>query len=301
MEKNSALCFQRKINNSKWRNFLLYVNTSSKGNESLFFQIYAYSECHLKKKGSIDIGVDYPSLPYVMSYISAGKGILLQQGTRRPFQKGDVLLYNPVGKDMGKMLAVDEAGFHTRCIHVIASPGLATLFGFMAEQEISLVHLSNPGAFEESLNEIRELVSQKRVENPRRLSTLAYACIQDVVSDKLNPVSTDTKSQIIFAMVNTPQCYPTIELLLREFRISYRTLCRISKEYFHAAPMEFLLQQRLLNSTWFLIHQEIPIGEIAALAGFRNIPFYIREFKKKYGIPPGEYRKMAREGKPPPE
>lgn len=58
----------------------------------------------------------------------------------------------------------------------------------------------------------------------------------------------------------------------------------------------FLTEYRITASTYFLKETDDPISEIAMRCGFDNFSYFIRCFRKRYGLSPREYRRRQRTG-----
>jgi AraC-like DNA-binding protein len=54
---------------------------------------------------------------------------------------------------------------------------------------------------------------------------------------------------------------------------------------------DYLLNLRLANAEQLLIKSDSKIIEIALASGFNSISYFNREFLKKNGVSPGEFRK----------
>lgn len=75
------------------------------------------------------------------------------------------------------------------------------------------------------------------------------------------------------------------------FHISDGHLSRCFKEYSGYSPVEYLLNTRLYHAQLLLLNTSDSITEICESVGFNDINNFIRQFKKKYGIPPLTFRK----------
>lgn len=67
-------------------------------------------------------------------------------------------------------------------------------------------------------------------------------------------------------------------------------LCRQFRQYTGFAPMEYMIHLRLLHAETLLQSTNLPCYKIGILAGFPSEANFIRHFKKKNGMTPGEYR-----------
>lgn len=70
------------------------------------------------------------------------------------------------------------------------------------------------------------------------------------------------------------------------FTASYRMV-------FGATPVDDLIQARIERSCWLLKSTAMPLESIAEECGFSGVYYFIRQFRKRQGIPPGRYRVHA--------
>lgn len=85
----------------------------------------------------------------------------------------------------------------------------------------------------------------------------------------------------------------TIEDMAQRLHMSRSAYIAKFKALFGMAPGEFLLRYRLMKVKNFLAFTDKSLVNIAQETGFYNASHLIREFKKREGITPGEYRKQA--------
>ena len=57
---------------------------------------------------------------------------------------------------------------------------------------------------------------------------------------------------------------------------------------------EYLADYRLRYASYLLREQPDSIGAIASMCGFDNFSYFIRRFRRKYGMSPREYRARER-------
>ncbi len=65
------------------------------------------------------------------------------------------------------------------------------------------------------------------------------------------------------------------------------------KEEFGHAPGDYILKERLKLAKEYLKQSRYNISEVCYLAGFNNLHYFIRAFKKEIGITPSGYKKMG--------
>ena len=92
---------------------------------------------------------------------------------------------------------------------------------------------------------------------------------------------------------------PALSTLVQDYRSNekiayYAALCdmseagfrRLFREYMGASPVEYRNALRLQEARALLHSGEYNVSEAAEAAGFTNLSFFIRLYKKKYGYTP---------------
>jgi len=82
----------------------------------------------------------------------------------------------------------------------------------------------------------------------------------------------------------------TLDSICRGLGTNRTTLTAEIKNLTGMTPMQFVLEERLNLSRPDLLFTHISINEIAEKYGFSDANYYIRQFKKRYGKTPGDYR-----------
>lgn len=83
----------------------------------------------------------------------------------------------------------------------------------------------------------------------------------------------------------------TADELARAIGLSRRHLYRLFSEK-HGLPLkEYIIRQRLSRAAVALTHTDKPVKEIAAMAGFHNLSYFSRQFRRVFIQPPAAYRR----------
>ena len=75
------------------------------------------------------------------------------------------------------------------------------------------------------------------------------------------------------------------------FRITERQLTRIFTEVYGITPWAYVIDCRLRAAAGMLVSTEMKISEISGACGYKSVWHFDREFAKKFGCSPSEYRK----------
>ena len=76
-----------------------------------------------------------------------------------------------------------------------------------------------------------------------------------------------------------------------QFHLSEKYISRYFKEHFHITLSQYITHLRLAHAKQLLQDTDTPVTEIAMQSGYQNVSYFIRSFKKTYGVSPLKYRK----------
>ena len=87
----------------------------------------------------------------------------------------------------------------------------------------------------------------------------------------------------------------TDEISLKEFGVQFhlseKYVSRYFKEHFHITLSQYVNHLRLEHARQLLQETQLPVTEVALQSGYPNVSYFIRSFKKMYGVSPLKYRK----------
>lgn len=85
----------------------------------------------------------------------------------------------------------------------------------------------------------------------------------------------------------------TLEQLARVFFVSKEYLSKVFKLEFGRNVTDYILFLRMEKAKEWLADDSIPIKAVAEMAGYEDVTYFYRVFKKHFGIAPGEMRKSG--------
>ncbi|MDQ8188381.1 helix-turn-helix transcriptional regulator [Pelagicoccus sp. SDUM812002] len=91
------------------------------------------------------------------------------------------------------------------------------------------------------------------------------------------------------------ECAPT-ETLAKEAGLSLSQYRRRFTKLTNTQPRTFSILQRLETAKRLLLESTLNIDQIAQALGFRDTPFFSRQFKQKTGVSPSDFRSRSRTG-----
>ena len=102
----------------------------------------------------------------------------------------------------------------------------------------------------------------------------------------------------VFEMIESEYASPlTLSALAASAHMTPKYFCRFFKETTHRTPINYLNYYRVETACDEIAATDKSLTEIALDAGFSNLNYFIRQFRKYKGVTPGQYLSALREGK----
>lgn len=86
----------------------------------------------------------------------------------------------------------------------------------------------------------------------------------------------------------------SLDNIAKRFFISKYYLCRVFKDIIGMSVNEFINAKRITEAATYLQNTDKSISHIATSVGLYSQAFFIKLFKKQYGVTPSEYRRRYR-------
>lgn len=83
----------------------------------------------------------------------------------------------------------------------------------------------------------------------------------------------------------------TVAAIASAIGVSERQLDRLFRQHLNTSPKRYWLEMRLDYCRWMTLNTDRPISDVAFVGGFSDSAHFITQFKKAYGVPPGEMRR----------
>lgn len=105
----------------------------------------------------------------------------------------------------------------------------------------------------------------------------------------------DSRIQLVidYLVLHPTKKYST-EFLCNLADLSESSFRRLFKEQTGKTPTQFILELKLLTASKQLIESSLPINQIAYTTGFESSNYFIRCFKKNFGVTPSQYRDLVK-------
>ena len=141
------------------------------------------------------------------------------------------------------------------------------------------------------MNKITKFIDENEV-NSRWSCNARYEMISilNIAENAHHGVPGINESEIIRYIRENPSEPLTLTDLCDRFNINRTTLSNTVKKLTGLTPMQYVLEERLNQTRPDLLFTNIAIGDLATKYGFGDVNYYIRTFKKRFGVTPLQYR-----------
>ncbi|MDQ0495287.1 response regulator transcription factor [Paenibacillus brasilensis] len=83
----------------------------------------------------------------------------------------------------------------------------------------------------------------------------------------------------------------TLEQLAKNFFVSKEYMSKVFKQEYGQNVTDYIVQRRMKKAREWLADKQISIRAVAEMAGYEDVSYFYRVFKKHFGMAPGEMRK----------
>ena len=101
-------------------------------------------------------------------------------------------------------------------------------------------------------------------------------------------------NDIISSLNNPIYLTQTVDELCANYQLSRPTILKAFKKRTGVSIVEYKAQQRLLVAARMLSEGKMSVTDISTNLGYDSLSYFLRAFKKKYGMTPTEYRKHCK-------
>ncbi|MES2308612.1 MAG: AraC family transcriptional regulator [Verrucomicrobiota bacterium] len=231
------------------------------------------------------------SSQYSVHIIEKGEGVFEQNGVPYPVKAGDLFLLFP--------------GQHAFYYDLPGKPWHYTWFTLegnavaRAVQKIGF-RLDQPIIKTDYLEELQKIFIKMEAEYPHSLdypfcsTSAAWQLIEILemhAERNRQKNSPDIAESIRFALDHEFDHPITLKEIAHRLEISRSTLFRQFRERYHQSPKQYLETIRFNKAQQMLKTTNTPIKEIASSCGFQGDHYFNRTFRKRFGMPPGQWRK----------
>lgn len=236
-----------------------------------------------------------------MTFIQAGTAAHVTGGARQKAYAGTVFIL-PIGSDHAFEDIRELELYNVSC-----SPDILDSFGvdltFLRRNESALRGKPESSVFQLEVMEqynLRKLLSEMYAEycHPgpqcqvklRSLFTLLLVMLARTGERKKDNAPERMTQVEMFIQAHFNEKITLSRLAAVACR-SESQLIRAFRSKFGATPVDYLLKVRLEHAGKLLTESDMTVSEVAANTGFTDSNYFIKQFRRRYGVSPGRFRR----------
>ena len=248
-------------------------------------EAFVVSPGSLHFMGSPTGNVDYYTFLFPVEYISFQTDDIMEKTILSPLKHGRVMI-KPQINDMAEDICERLIEINTNISYLKKKTSEST-----EERKNRENHKYNKSD-DIAVSNINEANINAQFETKMTLIKFIQKMWQNglILENAANGTNTTEKEMITYIRQNY-----TREISLQEFgmqfHLSEKYISRYFKEHFHITLSQYINHLRLEHARQLLQESTAPVTEVALQSGYQNVSYFIRCFKKMYGVSPLKYRK----------
>lgn len=227
-------------------------------------EAFVVSPGNLHFMGSKTGEVDYYTFLFPLEYVSFQSNDLLEKEVMSPLRHGKLMIKPQVGD----------------CVRDIC-------------EELIAVQLPSSALL--TVGGERKVIPEMSVQ--LNIKSILLQFFQKMLQyDFIVQNSTSGRNTTEKEMISYIQQNYTGEISLKQFgeqfHLSEKYISRYFKEHFHITLSQYINHLRMEHARQLLQETTLSVTEVAMRSGYENVSYFIRSFKKMYGMSPLKYRKL---------
>lgn len=238
-------------------------------------------------------------------YVMEGEGFYMENDLSFPLQKGTSFLSFPgiwhqIRSQSGLALCYvafevkeEETSLHyNQLFHALTTRGQPVVqqadhepTGHLWNALLSMFHTSQP-----VLPALLEQVSVSLVQSLLNLHSDRPTVSHERVSDKPLEENLLLRQAKLFIDDNLTEEL-TLAMVSNHLHISSRHLTRLFQEHMSQSFVHYIQERRVQLAAQLLLHEHLPIKDIASRCGFQSVHYFTRIFTQKLGVSPAKFRR----------
>jgi len=265
-------------------------------NDNISFMHVGEEDC-----AAISFSKPHQRADYIIHFVVSGKGIyktkndkietenVLEAGSAFAIYKYDTVYYHSDEKDPMHYFWVGFNGDE--------SEKILDYIGF--SKNIPAIKIKNIDAIIEAFEKIFSAVNTSE-KYPVFSAFYNFICIikqNNVMSKHIITDDGDTIFSRTTEFVKSNICQNIkVQDLIEYLHIDQSYFTKIFKKHFNILPHDYITKTRIQYSEYLLKTTDQSIKEIVEFLNFTDVYSFSKLFKKEFGLPPSQYRKMIKEG-----
>ena len=227
---------------------------------------------------------------FAVEYVQDGVFIFQQDNITMKVRPGEIFLVH-LGRNNSMWCETD---FAVKRTIIMRGPQLRSIVETLGLDRIDMIRLNDRSRVDRLFDRIDELAVDPSLACRRDSSIACYSLLVELAEQaavRHRPAELERALDYIHGHLNEPLA---LDELVRHSGVSRATLHRQFRKYMKMSPINYFLDQKLERAKMLLENNLHSIKEVAEMLNYASPQYFASEFKKKYGLPPKNYKMRIR-------
>ena len=223
---------------------------------------------------------------FAIEYVQKGIFIFQQNNITLRINPGEIFLVHMEQNNIMRC----ETEFATKKTIIMRGALLRSALEALGLNRINQIIPKDHGRIDRIFERIYGLCGESAAGSRHEMSELCYSLLVELAEQatiQLRPEALQRALEYIHEHLNEQL---PLDELVQYSGVSRATLHRLFRKHLKISPIEYFLEQKLERAKMLLENNLYSIKEVAALLNYASPQYFASEFKKKYGIPPKNYK-----------
>ena len=223
---------------------------------------------------------------FAIEYVQKGIFIFQQNNITARIKPGEIFL---VHLDQNNTMRC-ETEYATKQTVIMRGALLRSALEALGLNRINQIIPKELERIDRFFGRLYELCGESSAESRREMSELCYSLLVELAEQatvQLRPEPLQRALEYIHEHLNEQL---PLKKLVQYSGVSRATLHRLFRKFLTTSPIDYFLDQKLERAKMLLENNLYSIKEVSALLNYASPQYFASEFKKKYGVPPKNYK-----------
>ncbi len=223
---------------------------------------------------------------FAVEYVQKGVFIFQQNNITMKVNPGEIFL---VHLDQNNSMRCETA-FATKQTIIMQGSLLRPTLETLGLNRIDRIAPQEHGRIDRIFSRVYELCGESMQESRREMSILCYSLLVELAEQSTvlkRPAELQRALEYMHGHLN--EVLPLEEIVCYS-GVSSATLHRQFRKYLKTSPIHYFLDQKLERAKMLLENHPYSVKEVAEMLNYASSQYFASEFKKKYGVPPKNFK-----------
>lgn len=232
-----------------------------------------------------------PKRVNILLYLNNIKAEYITPGSKKLYAESGDIVYAPIGCEYKVRFFDGNEDAYTIGINFFSSDNQSVPFIFSRD---ILVFKNPKNSNYKILFSKTDIASEAAISCPGKMKAGMY----DIVSalSELSRIRKQSKFDIIMKGIAYLENVSDAELNLKEVanlcNVSTSYFRRLFKEYANVSPKEYVINNKIEKAKLYIEYENFTVSEIAERLNFTDSSYFSKQFKRKVGMSPSEYKRL---------